>query len=77
MTDERADHWTKDEHVSLVKLTTIEPDLSQIVDDRRQRAKMWNWIQRGTHALAEFVKWAAVFGGAVVGAKALLAGWLR
>ena len=69
--------WTDGQRRSVLALAEIEPDLSEMVDNRRQWRKFWAWLQRITHGVAEFVKWAAMIGGAVAGAKLLLAGWLK
>ena len=62
---------------ALVTLIEIQPDLSEIVDDRRQRHKFWDWAQRLTHAVVEFLKWAAMIGAAIGIVKAGLQGWLK
>ena len=69
--------WSDDERGALVALIDIQPDLSEIVDDRRQRHKFWHWTRRITHAVVEFLKWAAMIGAAVGILRAGLQGWLR
>ena len=69
--------WTKEQPKSLVSLTEIEPDLSEIVNNRQQRATMMLWIRHGTDAAVTFLKWAAAITGAVIAAKAYLVGWFK
>ena len=69
--------WDSKQRHALVTLIDIQPDLSEIVDDRRQRHKFWGWAQRLTHAAVEFLKWAAMIGAAIGIIKAGLQGWLR
>ena len=69
--------WDGKQRHALVTLIDIQPDLSEIVDDRRQRHKFWGWAQRLTHAIVEFLKWAAMIGAAIGIVKAGLQGWLK
>ena len=69
--------WSDDQRGALVALIDIQPDLSEIVDDRKQRHKFWHWTRRITHAAVEFLKWAAMIGAAVGILKASLQGWLK
>ncbi len=69
--------WNEGQRGALITLIEIQPDLSEIVDDRKQRHKFWKWTRRATHALVEFLKWAAMIGVAIGILKAGLQGWLR
>ena len=69
--------WDSEQRGALVTLIEIQPDLSEIVDDRAQRHKFWGWAQRLTRAIVEFLKWGAMIGGAIGILKAGLNGWLR
>ena len=75
--DPTDDLWDDGQRGALVALIAIQPDLSEIVDDRKQRRKFWLWTRRVTHAAVEFLKWAAMIGAAVGLLKAGLQGWLK
>ena len=67
---------TERDRTALVDLIEIQPSLSQIVDDRTQWRKFWIWTRKITHAISDFVKWAAMLGAIVAAVKLVLhGGW--
>lgn len=69
--------WSDAQHKSLTTLIEIEPQLSEMVDDRESRLKVWKWTRSMTTGFVEFLKWAVMIGGAVGLAKGILQGWIK